>query len=93
MFGAVNVGSSGILSTASIDQRTGNIVIGEMITISLALRVILIFPAQTDQRHRVLLTLLVLIFIMEEPLMLTARMGERFQPKQRNDCSRWLYSC
>ena len=28
MFGAVNVGSSGILSTASIDQRTGNIVIG-----------------------------------------------------------------
>ena len=28
MLGAVNVGSSGVISTASIDQRTGNIVIG-----------------------------------------------------------------
>merc|ERR1712023_487357 len=28
MLGAVNVGSSGFISTASIDQRTGNVVIG-----------------------------------------------------------------
>ncbi len=28
MLGAVNVGSSGVISTASIDQRTGNVIIG-----------------------------------------------------------------
>ena len=28
MLGAVNVGSSGIISTASVDQQTGNVVIG-----------------------------------------------------------------
>ena len=28
MLGAVNVGSSGVISTASIDKRTGNVVIG-----------------------------------------------------------------
>ena len=28
MFGAVNVGSSGIISTASVDQQTGNVIIG-----------------------------------------------------------------
>ena len=81
MLGAVNVGSSGIISSASIDHRTGNVVIGgddnNFVNIEGTINIL----PQIHRHPLVLLTLLVLMYIMEEVPLLAVQLVVKFQPK------------
>ena len=83
MLGAVNIGSSGVISTASIDQRTGNVIIGgdenNFVKIEGDLNISGINPSTPSGS----LTLLVPIFITVEKRMLADLTEVRFQLGQK----------